>query len=406
MTAARCPAHRARSACARAAARAALSALGIAIGVASMVAVLGISESSKADLLAELDRLGTNLLRSRPASRSWATRRCCRSPRRRCCGASPACEAVAATAPSPAQTVRRNPFVDEAETGGISVAAADPSLRATVGATLRRGAFLNAATARYPAVVLGAEAASDARHRRRRRARLDRRALVHASSASSTRSRSRPQLDTAALIGFAAAASLLRRPTASRRPSTCAPTRTRVEAVRDLLGRDREPGAPGGGRGLAAVRRAGGARGGQDRVHLAVPRARRGGAAGRRRRDRERDGDLGARAALGDRAAPGARARRGATWACSSWPSRCCSRALGGVAGTVLGAAVTVGYASSEGWTAAVPVVALAGGVVVAVVRGRRGGAVPGAAGGAAVADGGAALLPRLQRASIHSGGG
>ena len=46
--------------------RAALSALGIAIGIASMVAVLGISESSKADLLAQLDRLGTNLLRVAP----------------------------------------------------------------------------------------------------------------------------------------------------------------------------------------------------------------------------------------------------------------------------------------------------------------------------------------------------
>ena len=42
--------------------RAALTALGIAIGIAAMVAVFGISASSKADLLAELDRLGTNLL--------------------------------------------------------------------------------------------------------------------------------------------------------------------------------------------------------------------------------------------------------------------------------------------------------------------------------------------------------
>ena len=42
--------------------RAALSALGIMIGIASMVAVLGLSESSKSDLLAQLDRLGTNLL--------------------------------------------------------------------------------------------------------------------------------------------------------------------------------------------------------------------------------------------------------------------------------------------------------------------------------------------------------
>src|SRR3954466_9641388 len=46
--------------------RAALSALGIAIGIAAMVAVLGISESSKADLLAQIDRLGTNLLRVAP----------------------------------------------------------------------------------------------------------------------------------------------------------------------------------------------------------------------------------------------------------------------------------------------------------------------------------------------------
>ena len=42
--------------------RASLSVLGVAIGIASMVAVLGISDSSKADLIARLDRLGTNLL--------------------------------------------------------------------------------------------------------------------------------------------------------------------------------------------------------------------------------------------------------------------------------------------------------------------------------------------------------
>jgi putative ABC transport system permease protein len=42
--------------------RAALSALGIAIGVAAMVAVLGLSASSQAGLLAEIDKLGTNLL--------------------------------------------------------------------------------------------------------------------------------------------------------------------------------------------------------------------------------------------------------------------------------------------------------------------------------------------------------
>src|SRR5271169_3825464 len=42
--------------------RAGLSALGIAIGVAAIVAVLGLSASSQAGLLAEINRLGTNLL--------------------------------------------------------------------------------------------------------------------------------------------------------------------------------------------------------------------------------------------------------------------------------------------------------------------------------------------------------
>src|SRR5499426_3833185 len=42
--------------------RAALSATGIAIGVAAIVAVLGLSASSQAGLLAEIDKLGTNLL--------------------------------------------------------------------------------------------------------------------------------------------------------------------------------------------------------------------------------------------------------------------------------------------------------------------------------------------------------
>ncbi len=42
--------------------RAGLSALGIAIGVAAIVAVLGLSASSQAGLLAEINQLGTNLL--------------------------------------------------------------------------------------------------------------------------------------------------------------------------------------------------------------------------------------------------------------------------------------------------------------------------------------------------------
>ena len=47
-------------------ARTALSCLGIAIGIAAMVAVVGISGSSKANLVAQLDRLGTGLLTVQP----------------------------------------------------------------------------------------------------------------------------------------------------------------------------------------------------------------------------------------------------------------------------------------------------------------------------------------------------
>ncbi len=58
-----------------------LTALGIAVGIAAMVAVIGISASSRADLLAELDRLGTNLLQVSAGQSAFGERR--RAARRR-----------------------------------------------------------------------------------------------------------------------------------------------------------------------------------------------------------------------------------------------------------------------------------------------------------------------------------
>ena len=43
--------------------RAALTSIGIGIGIAAIVAVTGISASGRADLLATLESLGTNLIR-------------------------------------------------------------------------------------------------------------------------------------------------------------------------------------------------------------------------------------------------------------------------------------------------------------------------------------------------------
>ena len=64
--------------------RTALSALGIAIGITALVGVLGLSESSRADLRAQLDALGTNLLTVAPGPGGrWATRARCPTSRSR-----------------------------------------------------------------------------------------------------------------------------------------------------------------------------------------------------------------------------------------------------------------------------------------------------------------------------------
>jgi putative ABC transport system permease protein len=140
--------------------RAALSALGVAIGIAAIVAVLGISSSSKADLLAQLDRLGTNLLTVAPGQTfggqdaTLPTQAVGMIRRIR-----PVQQAAAIAALSDV-AVYRNDRIPVAETGGLSVAATDLRLLEAVGGTVAKGRFLNAATARYPATVLGATTAA------------------------------------------------------------------------------------------------------------------------------------------------------------------------------------------------------------------------------------------------------
>jgi putative ABC transport system permease protein len=138
--------------------RSALSATGIAIGIAAMVAVLAISESSKADLLAALDRLGTNLLTIAPGQSIFGADAVLPDPAQRMVARVSPVETTAATGVVGAP-VYRSELIPEVETNGISTVAADPSLPGTLGATLSDGAFLDEATARYPAVVLGSTAA-------------------------------------------------------------------------------------------------------------------------------------------------------------------------------------------------------------------------------------------------------
>ena len=54
----------------------------------------------------------------------------------------------------------RNDRIPASQSGGIGVYAAKLDLLGTVGATVASGAWLNDATAHYPAVVLGTKAAA------------------------------------------------------------------------------------------------------------------------------------------------------------------------------------------------------------------------------------------------------
>jgi putative ABC transport system permease protein len=138
--------------------RAGLSALGIAIGIAAMVAVLGLSSSSQAGLLAEIDRLGTNLLTVKNGQTVFG--KPAKLPT-----ASPAMIARIGDVSTVADTggtdvpVYRSPLIPRVQTNALSVSAASLNLPAAVGTTVARGAFLNAATSTQPVAVLGSAAA-------------------------------------------------------------------------------------------------------------------------------------------------------------------------------------------------------------------------------------------------------
>jgi putative ABC transport system permease protein len=138
--------------------RTALSGLGIAIGIAAAVAVLGISASSRANLLAQLGAEGNlvTVTAGQAFDGSPAPLLLTAQPM---IERIPPVESVTAIGYVPDVTVRRTAAVPAIDSGGISVYAAQPGLLGTLGGRVAGGTFLNAATARYPAVVLGAVAA-------------------------------------------------------------------------------------------------------------------------------------------------------------------------------------------------------------------------------------------------------
>src|SRR5215472_9025040 len=139
--------------------RAALSATGIAIGVAAIVAVLGLSASSSAGLLAQIAKLGTNLLTVTNGQTLFGGTAELPTAAPAMIARIPAVTAVQATGTVAGATVYRSPLIPAINTGALAVQAATLGLPAAVGTSIAAGHYLNPATAREPVAVLGAAAA-------------------------------------------------------------------------------------------------------------------------------------------------------------------------------------------------------------------------------------------------------
>ena len=139
--------------------RAALTSIGIGIGIAAIVAVTGISASGRADLLATLESLGTNLIKASPQAGFFGTQE--KLPD----GVVGMVERIGPVeeVTSTTQTdliVRRSDFISEFEGGGISSIVTSPELLQVVGGNLIEGRFIQVGLSNIPVTVLGSVTAS------------------------------------------------------------------------------------------------------------------------------------------------------------------------------------------------------------------------------------------------------
>jgi putative ABC transport system permease protein len=136
--------------------RAGLSALGIAIGVAAIVAVLGLSASSQAGLLAEINQLGTNLLTASNGQSFGGGTAELPITAPGMIGRINGVQQVQSTGAINGANAFRTPYVPSVDTNGLTVQAASLDLPSVVATSVAQGHYLNSATAEEPVVVLGA----------------------------------------------------------------------------------------------------------------------------------------------------------------------------------------------------------------------------------------------------------